>query len=64
MISKSRMLFILAVLFSAVVGDPVILDPPKCPDSATSGCKSVAVIWIHGLECPPGAYTSLATMFQ
>lgn len=42
-----------------VMADHVILEPP----AGASG-TSVAIIWIHGMECKPDAYRTIATEVQ
>lgn len=39
-----------------VMADSVILDPPS---EAKSG-KPIAIIWIHGMQCKPEAYKTIA----
>jgi len=50
---------VLALFLSQSSAKKVILDPP-----AGSGDKPLAVIWIHGMQCEPEAYQTLAEEFQ
>ena len=50
----------IAALLGLVDAAEVILPPPA---SAQDG-KPIAVVWLHGMECKPEAYKTIATEFQ
>jgi len=50
--------FILACIAAVAAADNIILTP-----SSTTGEK-VAVVWIHGMQCPQEQYISMALELQ
>mmetsp|Transcript_16542 Transcript_16542/g.28122 ORF Transcript_16542/g.28122 Transcript_16542/m.28122 type:complete len:96 (-) Transcript_16542:1385-1672(-) len=49
-----------ALASMGVMADQVILDPPSTPASA----KPIALIMVHGMQCKPEAYKTMAEEFQ
>jgi hypothetical protein len=45
------------MLTSMVAGNTVIIEP-------TAGNESVAIVWIHGMQCKPEHYEALAKEVQ
>jgi len=59
---KSLISFAVATLLGlcSINAAELILDPPK---SAADG-KPIAIIWIHGMQCQPEAYKTIAVELQ
>ena len=47
-------------LMNQALADITVMPPPA---SATAG-DEVAIVWIHGMECEPSAYTTFASEIQ
>ena len=47
---------IAATAVTQAFADTIILPPP-----ATASGDSIAIVWIHGMQCDPQAYSALAS---